>query len=91
MEKYTSVKVSPQTLRKLHQMASKLSLEGGRRLNLDETISTIMDMVEKANERTGTQSDSLEQDRIEFLTLVRHKSKSAGPEDYKPYDFEDST
>jgi hypothetical protein len=91
MDKYMSVKVSPQTLRKLHQMASKLSLESGRRLNLDETISTIMDMVEKANERTGTQSDSLEQDRIEFLALMRHKIKSAGPEDYKPYDFEDTT
>ncbi len=90
MEKYSSVKVSVQTLQKLHQMASKLSLERGKRLNLDETIATIMNIAEQAAERASDPSDLLEQDRSDFLALLKHKIKSAGPEDYKPYDFEDT-
>jgi hypothetical protein len=48
-------------------------------------------MVEKNTGHAGTQLDMAEQDRIEFLTLMKHKIKLAGPEDYKPYDFEDTT
>ncbi|MEX2683646.1 MAG: hypothetical protein Q6373_018870 [Candidatus Sigynarchaeota archaeon] len=89
MEKYTSVKVSTQTLKKLHHMASKLSIETGKRLNLDETIVMIIDIVEKDAERANMASNILEQDRTDFLALLKRKIKSAGPEDYVPYDFED--
>jgi hypothetical protein len=91
MEKYSSVKVSPQTLRKLHQMASKLSLERGKRLNLDETIVTIIDIAERTAERAAAPPDVLDDDRREFLAILGRKIKAAGPEDYKPYDFEDTT
>ncbi len=89
MEKNSYVKVSPQTLKKLHQMASRLSFESGKRMNLDETIVMIMDIVERGVERANATSNLLEQDRTDFLALIKHKIKSAGPEDYIPYDFED--
>nr|MDO8086222.1 hypothetical protein [Candidatus Sigynarchaeum springense] len=58
-------------------------------MSLDETIVMIMDIVEKNAEHANTASNLLEQDRNEFMALVKRKIKSAGPEDYVPYDFED--
>ena len=69
--------------------ASKLSLLKGKRLNLNETIDSIIDIAEKASLKSDIEKNELDQDRKEFLNILKHKIKGAGPEDYKPYDFED--
>lgn len=89
MEKFSSVKVSQTTLKKLHNMASKLSLIFGKRLNLDETIDSIIDIADKSAQVAKLEKEEIEKDRIEFLELLNKKIKGAGPEDYIPYDFND--
>lgn len=91
MEKHSSVKISQNTLKKLHLMASKLSIIKGKRLNLDETIDSILDIAEKSSSSSDLEKDQLEKDRKDFLTLIKHKIKGAGPEEYASYDFNENS
>jgi hypothetical protein len=89
MEKFTSVKITQGTLKKLHMMASKLSIVKGKRLNLDETIDSLIEIADKTDSTNNLEKRETERDRKEFLKMLNHKIKGAGPDDYKSYDFED--
>ena len=89
MEKQTSVKISAKTLKKLHLLASKLSIIRGKRLNLNETIDTMVEITEKSPFLTEQDNAQIEEDRKRLLHLIQQKMKGAGPEDYASYDFDD--
>ena len=86
MSKNTTIKVSKETLEKLHKLAGELAAEMGKRVTLEEAINKLLEEKSKKNDENLS---NIEEDRKAFLVLLDHKFTGGQPEDYKEYDYED--
>jgi len=86
MSKNTTIKVSKETLEKLHKLAGELAAEMGKRITLDEAINKLLEEKSKKNDENLS---NIEEDRKAFLALLDQKFTGGQPEDYKEYDYED--
>ncbi len=87
MSKNTTMKVSKETLEKLHKLAGEIAAEKGRRVTLEEALLELLE--EKEKKKNEMKSHKANEDRKELLSLLEMKIEGAGPEDFKEYDFND--
>lgn len=89
MGKFTTIKVSKKTLKKLHKLAGELAQKRGERVTLEEAIIEIL--IEHKNRKNSNKKDTqrIKKDRESLLSLLSTKVDGAGPEDFLEYDFKD--
>ncbi|TFG22167.1 MAG: hypothetical protein EU529_11300 [Promethearchaeota archaeon] len=87
MSKNTTIKVSKNTLKKLHKLAGEIAAEKGRRVTLEEALIHLLD--ENELKKTEMKSHKPDEERKKLLSLLEMKIEGAGPEDFKEYDFND--
>ena len=87
MSKNTTMKLSKETLEKLHRLAGEIATKKGRRVTLEEALIQLMEENEK-NKAKQNSTKNLD-DRKEFLTLLDQKFSGGRPEDYKEYNYDD--
>ena len=86
MNKNTTIKVSKKTLEKLHKLAGAIASEKGKRITLEEAINELLE--EKYNKK-DEKTNSIKEDRKNFLILLNQKIPGGQPEDFKEYNYND--
>ena len=87
MSKNTTIKVSKNTLKKLHKLAGEIAAEKGKRVTLEEALINLLD--ENEVKKMEMKSHKPDEERKKLLSLLEMKIEGAGPEDFKEYDFND--
>jgi hypothetical protein len=87
MGKYTTIKVSKETLRRLHKLVGELTQQRGERVSLEDAIIKILNEHNREKEINGKREEEIEKDREQLISLLQKKVEGAGPEDYLEYDF----
>ena len=87
---YTTIKVSKDTVRRLHKLVGELIKQRERRVSLEEAIIYLL-KIEKKNNSSNSEArhSEINEERKEFLLLMDKKYFGAGPEDYKEYNYND--
>jgi len=89
MGKYTTIKVSKNTLKRLHELAGKLTQKKGKRVTLEEAIVQILNEHKRRERESGLDNLGVKRERETLLSLLETKVEGAGPEDFLEYNFED--
>jgi len=89
MSKNTTIKVTKNTLKRLHRLVGELTKQRGTRVTLEDAIILLLEKNESLEKKSSTFMSEIEKDRNSFLSLVEKKFIGAQPEDFKEYDFED--
>lgn len=89
MGKYTTIKVSKETLKRLHKLVGELTQKRGERVSLEDAIIKILNEHNKKKEIHYEGEKELEKDRKILLSLLKNKIRGAGPDDFIEYDYED--
>lgn len=87
MSKNTTMKLSKETLEKLHKLAGEIAAQKGRRVTLEEALIQLLE--ENENHKKKQNITKNKDDRKEFLTLLNQKFSGGRPDDYKEYNYED--
>ena len=87
MSKNTTMKLSKDTLKKLHKFAGEIAAEKGKRVTLEEALLVLLK--EKEMKEKERKLHEANEDRKELLSLLDMEIEGAGPADFKEYDFND--
>ncbi|MHA1275050.1 MAG: hypothetical protein ACTSQS_16705, partial [Promethearchaeota archaeon] len=79
MSKYTSIKVSKKTLKRLHQLVRELTQQRGRRITLEDAIIQLLEQRNKIHSRESHEL-KIEKDRQAFLALIDEVFEGASSE-----------
>jgi hypothetical protein len=85
----TTIKVSRQTIERLHKVIGQMTIKTGRRVTLNDAIDTLLDSHELSFDHSDTFEVSLRKDREAFLSLLDDPFHGLEPGDLKEYDFDD--
>jgi hypothetical protein len=88
MNQITSIKVSHETLQRLHRVAGELKVKQGRKVSLEDAINFLWEQNEKNKSDLTRDDGSIKRDREKFLAILAQPIPGS-PEDYEAYDFDD--
>ena len=89
MTSSTTVKVSKETLKHLHELVGKLTIRYGRRVSIEEAIKYLFEK-ENLTKAEENQTEKIKRDKMAFFKLLNQKFDGVTPEDYQEYDFNDN-
>lgn len=89
MSKYTTIKVTKKTLRKLHEIVGELTKQRGERVSLEDAILKLLETRNEFLSQKKTYLSSSSEDREAMIQLLNQTFEGAGPEDFIEYDYED--
>jgi hypothetical protein len=85
----TTMKVSKQTIERLHKVMGQLAIKAGGRITLNDAIDTLLDAHELSLNGSDNFEARLNKDRETFLSLLDNPFPGLEPGDLKEYDFDD--
>jgi len=85
----TTIKVSRQTIERLHKVIGRLTISAGGRVTLNDAIDTLLDAHELSLEHSDDFETSLKKDREAFISILDDPFHGLEPGDLKEYDFDD--
>lgn len=88
MNEVTSIKVSQETLKRLHRVAGELKVKQGCKVSLEDAINFLWEQNERNKSGSSRENADVKRDREKFLAILAH-SIPGTPEDYQSYDFDD--
>ncbi len=85
----TTIKVSRQTIERLHKVIGRLTISSGGRITLNDAIDTLLDAHELSLDHSDDFENGLKKDREAFISLLDDPFHGLEPGDLKEYDFDD--